>query len=47
MSKRYIQLRKARRTTKESDWSDYKHRKNACTNTIRSAKNRYHKDLIN
>ena len=42
-----IQLRKARRTKKESDWSDYKCRKNACTNAVRSAKNRYHKDLIN
>ena len=44
---RDIQLRKARRTNKESDWSDYKRRKNACTNAIRSVKNRYHKELIN
>ena len=47
MNERDMQLRKARRTNKESDWSDYKRRKNACTNAIRSAKNRYHKELIN
>ena len=47
MNERGIQLRKARRTKKESDWSDYKPRKNACTNAIRSAKNSYHKELIN
>ena len=47
MNERGIQLRKARRTNNESDWSDYKRRKNACTNAIRSAKNRYHKELIN
>ena len=46
MNQRDIQLRKARRTNRESDWSDYKHRKNACTNAIRSARNRYHKELI-
>ena len=42
-----MQLRKARRTNKESDWSDYKCRKNACTNAIRSTKNCYHEELIN
>ena len=47
INERDIQLHKARRTNKESDWSDYKRRKNACTNAIRSAKNRYHKELIN
>ena len=47
MNERDIQLRKVRRTNKESDCSDCKRRKNACTNAIRSAKNRYHKDLIN
>ena len=47
MNLRDIQLRKVRKTNKESDWSDYKRRKNACTNAIRSAKNRYHKELIN
>ena len=38
MNERDIQLWKARRINKESDWSDYKRRKNACTNAIRSAK---------
>ena len=47
MNERDIQLRKARRTNKESDWSDYKRRKNACTNAIRSTKNCYHEELIN
>ena len=47
MNERYIQLREAKRANKESDWSDYKRRKNACTNAIRSAKSCYHKDLIN
>ena len=44
---RDIQLRKARRTNQGSGWSVYKRRKNACTNTILSAKNHYHKELIN
>ena len=47
MNERDIQLRKARRTNKESDWSDYKRRKNVCNNAIRLAKNCYHKELIN
>ena len=47
INERDIQLRKARRTNKEIDWSDYKRRKNACTNAIPSAKSRYHKELIN
>ena len=34
MNDRDIQLRKARRTNKACDWSDYKRRKNACTNAI-------------
>ena len=47
MNERYIQLQKARRTNKESDWSDYKRRETTCTDAVRSAKNRYHKELIN
>ena len=39
-------LRKARRTCKEMDWSSYKRKKNLCTNTIRSAKAQYHKNMI-
>ena len=47
MNERDKLLRKARRTCKEDDWSSYKRKKNFCTNTIRSAKARYHKNMIN
>ena len=45
INERDIEQRKARRANKESDRSDY--RKSACTNAMRSAKNCYHKELIN
>ena len=46
MNERDMLLRKARRTCKEVDWSNYKRKKNFCTNTIRSAKAQYHKNML-
>ena len=39
-------LRKARKTRKDSDWSNYKQLKNQRNNMIKQAKRKYHNNLI-
>ena len=39
-------LRKARKTRKDSDWSNYKQLKNQCNNIIKHAKRKYYNKLI-
>ena len=39
-------LRKARKTNKECDWSNYKRLKNKCNNKVKQGKQKYHKDLL-
>ena len=46
MNDRDKAMRKSRRTKSDSDIAAYKLLRNRCNNKVRSAKNRYHKDLL-
>ena len=46
MNNRDKLLRKARKSKNDHDWKSYKRLKNTCTNSIRKARNDYHKDLL-
>ena len=39
-------LQKARKTKKESDWSNYKRQKGLCNNKVKQAKQKYHRNLL-
>jgi len=46
MNSRDCQLRKARRTKTENDWSRYKTLRNRCNTLIKKAKSAYHRNVL-
>jgi len=44
--KRDLMLRKARKSRNAEHWRESKRLRNKCTNKLRSAKRKYHKDLL-
>jgi len=47
MDRRDKLLRKARKSNSVEDWNTYKQLRNICTNLLRSAKRKYHHNLLN
>ena len=46
MNKKDRLLRKARQTKKTDDWNKYKQARNTCNNALRTAKQKFHQDLL-